>query len=107
MRVLLDEMLPIGVAGLLPDHTVTSVKAAGYAGLKNGELIRRATADRYDVLVTADRNMPSQQTIRASGIAIVLVPGNRVSDIQPKAAAIQSAVMTARPGTVTRLGRTG
>ena len=97
-------MLPVGLAGLLPDHVVTTAKAAGFAGLKNGELIRRASADGYDVLVTADRNMPAQQNIRASGIAIVLVPGNRLADIEPKAAAIQSAVSTAQSGTVTRVG---
>ena len=78
MKVLLDEMLPVGVADLLPGHAVTTVNAGGYTGLKNGELIRRATADGYDVLVTADRNMPAQQNIRASGIAVVLVPGNRL-----------------------------
>ncbi len=30
MKVLLDEMLPAAVAGLLPDHAVVTVKAAGY-----------------------------------------------------------------------------
>ena len=40
MKVLLDEMLPAAVADLLPDHAVTTVKAAGYAGLLNGDLMR-------------------------------------------------------------------
>ncbi len=39
MKVLLDEMLPVGVADLLADHQVTTAKAADYAGLTNGELI--------------------------------------------------------------------
>lgn len=105
MKVLLDEMLPVGVAALLPDHDVMTVKAAGHTGLKNGELIRRATTDGYDVLVTADRNMPAQQNISVSGIAVVLVPGNRLVDIEPNAAAIRAAVAGARPGIVTRVGR--
>ena len=29
MKVLLDEMLPAGVAGLLPDHEVTTAQQAG------------------------------------------------------------------------------
>ena len=35
MKVLLDEMLPAGVAGLLPGHDVTTVQQAGFKGLTN------------------------------------------------------------------------
>lgn len=107
MKVLLDEMLPIGVAQLLPDHDVTTVKAAGFAGLKNGELLRRAAASGYDVLLTADRNLPGQQNIRATPIAVVLVPGNRLAEIAPRSREIDEAVRIARRGTVARLGRMG
>jgi len=30
VKVLLDEMLPAGVAGLLPGHDVTAVQQAGF-----------------------------------------------------------------------------
>ena len=103
MKVLLDEMLPAAVAGLLPDHALTTVKAAGYAGLLNGELMRRAVADGYDVLVTADRNLPSQQNVPASGISVILVRGSRMADIGPQAARIEAAAAVVRPGTVTRV----
>jgi len=107
MKILLDEMLPAGVTALLPGLDVTTVKAAGFTGLQNGELIRRAAAAGYQVLVTADRNMPAQQNVPASGIALVLVPGNRLADIGPRASEIQAAVQAATPGTVTRLARPG
>lgn len=107
MRVLLDEMLPVDVAQLLPGHGVTTVKAAGFTGLKNGELLRRAAAAGYAVLITADRNLPEQQNIGASRLAVVLVPGNRLTEIAPRATEIDEAVRGARPGTVTRLGRAG
>ena len=105
MKVLLDEMLPVGVADLLAGHRVTTAKAAGYAGLTNGELIRQAEQARYDVLVTADRNMPAQQNISASGIAVILIPGNRLAEITPASDAIRDAISNARPGTVTRVAR--
>ena len=63
MKVVLDEMLPAAVAGLLSGHEVATVQMAGYTGMSNGELIRRATADGYEVLVTADRNLPAQQNV--------------------------------------------
>lgn len=103
MKLLLDEMLPVGLAALLTDHRVTTGKAAGFVGLKNGELIRRATADQCDVLVTADRNLPAQQNVRASGIAVILVPGTRLAEISPKVDAIRSALEAAKPGTVSRV----
>lgn len=103
MKVVLDEMLPAAVAGLLAGHAITTVKAAGYTGLSNGELILSAARDGYDVLVTADRILPAQQNVPASSIAVVLVRGSRMADIEPQAARIQTAVAEARPGTVTRV----
>lgn len=102
MKVLLDEMLPAGVAGLLPGH-VTTAQQAGLKGLKNGELLRRAVAAGFGVLLTADRNLPAQQNITVSGIAVVLVRGSRMSDVTDQATRIQAAVAGARPGTVTRV----
>ena len=106
MKVLLDEMLPVGVAQLLDGHDVTTVKSAGFAGLKNGELLRRTAAAGYDVLITADRNLPEQQNIGSTRLAVVLVPGNRLAEIAPRSTEIDEAIRAAQPGTVTRLGRT-
>jgi hypothetical protein len=103
VKVLLDEMLPAGVAGLLPDDDVTTVQRAGFKGLENGVLLRQAAASGYGVLLTADRNLPAQQNIAASGIAVVLVRGSRMAEITGQAEQIQAAVAGARPGTVTRV----
>ena len=103
MKVLLDEMLPAGVAGLLPEHEVVSVQQAGYKGLTNGELLRRAAGDGYGVLLTADRNLPAQQNLPSVGIAVVLVRGSKISDVAAQADAMREAVSGAMPGTVTRV----
>lgn len=58
MRVLLDEMLPAGVTGLIDGHEVVTVQQAGFKGLTNGGLLRGAVADGFDVPITADRNLP-------------------------------------------------
>jgi hypothetical protein len=39
VKVLLDEMLPIGARELLPGHDVSTAAYAGLAGVPNGELI--------------------------------------------------------------------
>jgi len=103
LKILLDEMLPAGVADLLPGHDVVSVQQAGYKGLTNGELLRRATSDGYAVLLTADRNLPAQQSIAAGGIAVVLVRGSRIAEVAAQAEAVGAAIADAQPGTVTRV----
>ena len=42
MRILLDESLPRELKQELPGHDVQTVQDAGWAGLKNGDLLRRA-----------------------------------------------------------------
>lgn len=105
MRVLLDEMLPAGVAGLLPDHEVVTVQQAGFKGLKNGQLLRNAAAQGFDVLLTSDRNLPAQQNITVSGIAVVLVRGSRMVELTPQSERIAEAVADAEPGLVIRVER--
>lgn len=103
MKVLLDEMVPADVAGPLPDHEVVTVQRAGYKGLKNGELLRRAAIAGYDVLLTADRNLPAQQNIAAAAIAVVLVRGNKTSEVAAQADKVSLAIAGAKLGTVTRV----
>ena len=103
MKVILDEMLPAAVAGLLSGHEVTTAKAAGYTGLSNGDLIRRAASDGFEVLLTADRNLPAQQNVPAGNLGIVLVRGSRMADIEPQAERIRTAVAGAGRGTITRV----
>lgn len=105
MNVLLDEMLDVGLAKLLPGHRVRTVKQAGFTGLDNGELIRRAIVSGYSVLVTADRGLPAQRNIAASGICVVLVPGSKLAEIAPLADKIARAIREASAGSVVRIAR--
>jgi len=66
MRVLLDEQLPRQLAPLLVGHEVRTVQQMGWAGLTNGELLKKAVAARFQVFLTADRNLEFQQNLRQS-----------------------------------------
>ena len=103
MKVLLDEMLPAGVIGLLPGHEVTTVRRRGSRGSRTASCSGRAAAIGYAVLLTADRSLPAQQNVTVSGIAVVLVRGSRMSEVADQAMQIQAAVSAAQPGTVTRV----
>lgn len=83
MRILLDECIDRRLARLLDAHEVTTVQRRGWAGIKNGELLARA-AREFDVFVTVDRNLATEQDLRKFDIAIVLLRArsNRLSDLQ-------------------------
>lgn len=104
MRVLLDECLPRKLGRLLAGHQVTTVPQAGLASLKSGALLARA-AGRFDVLVTVDQSMPSQQNLAAAGIAVVMLDAvsNRLGDLQPLVPEILALLPAVIPGIVYRV----
>ena len=55
MRLLLDECMPRRLKREFVGHEVKTAREAGFAGLKNGALLRAADAS-FDVLITVDRN---------------------------------------------------
>jgi predicted nuclease of predicted toxin-antitoxin system len=105
MRVLLDEQLPVDLATELRGHTVDTVAGRGWAGIKNGELLRRMRG-YYDVLVTMDRNIEFQQRIAVLPFGIVLVraPSNRIQDLRPLVPSILAAFVAIQGGAIFRVG---
>ena len=86
MRVLLDECLPARLCRDLPGHNVQTVPQAGWASIKNGELLRRITdSGKFDIFLTMDKSLPHQQHIRGLPIAIVVLraQSNRYEDTHP------------------------
>lgn len=81
MKVLLDENLDWRLCRNLPGHQVDSVPKIGWAGVKNGELLRRANAS-YDVLVTMDKGIYHQQNLTGLHVALVVLrtKTNRLAD---------------------------
>jgi hypothetical protein len=64
VRILLDEQLPRQLARELLGHQTRTVQQQGWAGLTNGELLRRAAADGFEIFVTAEPNLQFQQNLR-------------------------------------------
>jgi len=55
MRLLLDESVPRKLAWEFPsDMEIRSVPQMGWAGKKNGELLREAAGAGFDAFITAD-----------------------------------------------------
>lgn len=49
----------------------------GWAGIKNGKLLKLISAD-FDVFMTSDKNLCYQQNLSSLELAIILLPSNQV-----------------------------
>ena len=72
MQILIDECLPKKLKRELVGYTVFTVPEKGWAGLKNGELLRVAE-NEFDVWITADRSIEYQQNLSRFEIAVVVL----------------------------------
>lgn len=83
MRILLDECVDRRFAKEITGHEVVPVPQAGWAGIKNGELLTLAQ-EQFDAFVTVDRNLSFQQNLSRFTIAVVVLqaPSNRLKDLR-------------------------
>ena len=105
MRVLLDEQLPRQLAPYLVGHEARTVQQQGWAGLKNGELLRRAKIAHFDVFLTADQNLEYQQNLANFGLFIVVLvaASNALEDLLPVLPAALAAMTEPKAGLVVRV----
>ena len=85
MRVLIDENLPPTLYRELPGHDAASVSHMGWRSLKNGALLRRASTNGFEVLLTWDADMEAQQNPNTLPMSIIVldIPGNAMADVLP------------------------
>jgi hypothetical protein len=63
MKLLLDENLPHQLRHELPGHNCYSVAYMGWAGVENGELLRRAASEGFEALISKDANLQYEQQL--------------------------------------------
>lgn len=104
MRILLDECVPRPLlrefAGLDAAHVID----LGWAGRKNGRLLASMREERFDTLVTVDRNLEFQQHLPAAGMIVVVMYAhtNRVPELKPLIPEVLEILATAVHGKVYR-----
>ena len=106
MRVLLDEQLPRRLSRRLPGHSVRTVQQQGWAGLKNGDLLSRASASGFDVFITADQNLQFQQNLAGAHLGVIglVAQTNKLDDLLPLVPEVLSQMGNVKPGEIRRIG---
>lgn len=105
MKVLFDECVPKRLRRLLPGYDVKTVPEAGWAGIKNGELLKKAKGN-FDVFITVDRNLSYQQNPASIVIPIIVIhsPSNKLRDLEPLAPKLVQLLETKLTLSVHHLG---
>ena len=100
MRILLDECLPAGLRRELTGHEAVTAPKMGWAGLKNGALLTQAAGAGFEIFLTADKNLPSQQKLAAYGIAVVVLrcSTNDINDLKRLVPALMANLTNAKKG---------
>ena len=99
MLVLFDQNTPVAIAKSLQSHVVRTARQQGWDTLANGERLRAAEEAGFNILLTADQNLAYQQNLKGRKIAIVILGGNRWSNVKKVMSRIVAAVDSAQPGT--------
>ena len=73
MRLLLDESLPKKLKGEFVGHQIFTIREKGWAGKSNGKLLQLMIEDKFDALVTFDKNLQYQQNFQKYTLAVFVL----------------------------------
>lgn len=85
---------------------VKTVQDMGWAGIKNGALLRLADA-KFDALLTVDQGIEYQHNFSGLKISILVMmaASNDVDDLRPLLPGVEAALASLRTGEIMRVGR--
>ncbi len=98
MRILFDQGTPEPLIPFLTGHIVSQARDVGWERLVNGELLKAAETAGFQVLLTTDKNMVSQQNLATRTIAIVVLGNSQWRIVQRYVRKIAASVNSATPG---------
>lgn len=104
-RALLDENIDVRLARAMPRHEVSTVRAEGWSGVTNGQLLRLVEAGPFDVFVTADRSLEYQQSLenRSFGTVVLLPKRLKLDQLLLLVPSLVMAIDRVSPGEVLHL----
>jgi len=84
----------------LPGHDVQTVAGAGWAGIKNGDLLKRIEAAEFNAFITGDKRMEMQQRLTGRPFCIRVLSAINWGVIRPHVQRIAAALETCESGTI-------
>jgi hypothetical protein len=84
MKILLDECVTKKLRPFLANHEVLTVTQMTWNGYRNGNLMEKAVAASFDLLITIDKNLRFQQNIQKRDLIVVIFdsPSSKIEELQ-------------------------
>ncbi len=73
MRILFDQGTPAPLRRHLRPHPVDTTAERGWSAVSNGELLKLAEDEGYEVFITTDQNLRCQQNLSGRSLGIVVL----------------------------------
>lgn len=102
--MLLDVCTPVQVREALPGHNVQTAAKMGWRELENGDLLRKAEAAGFDLLIICDKNLRHQQNLGGRRLAILELWTNHRPTLEVHWPLIGKTAEAMRPGEYRALG---
>ena len=97
MKILLDEGVPKIIQKRLSKLSISNVEEMGWRGIKNGALLDLMTG-QFQILVTTDKNLHSQQNLKKRQISAVVLPTNDIPSVIELLPQLEQALATIGAG---------
>ena len=99
MRILFDQGTPAPLRAHLTGHSVDTAFERGWSNLRNGELLDRAEADGYQLLITTDQSLRHQQSLSHRRLGVLVLLAASWPRVRLRVDDIRAAVGRTRLGT--------
>ena len=97
MKILLDEGVPKVIQQRLIDFSISNVEDMGWRGITNGALLDLMAAGQFQILITADKNLPFQQNLKKRQLSAIIIPANDVPTVVQLLSEIEQALAMIAP----------
>jgi len=97
-----DQGTPAPLRTALTAHTISTAHEMGWSDLDSGALLE-AAEEKFDALITTDKNLRHQQELRGRGVAVLVLPMTSWLKLQRHLSQITAVVTELQPGDVCEL----
>ena len=98
MKIPFDQGTPAPLRRYLAGHSVDTAYERGWSDLRNGDLLKEAEINGYELLIATDQNMRYQQNLVGKSLGILVLLSTSWPRIQPRIGDVQDIVDGMQPG---------
>lgn len=99
MKILIDENLPKRIKAAFLDYDIYTIRELGWQGKQNGELMTLMYENRFNVLLTFDKNMQYQQYFPNYCVTVFVLKAvsNQYKYIEPLIPSVKTLLLDSLP----------